>query len=200
MRHAVVLELSPGPVGLLHLRQPVPCSDRRIQTLGAMQLQETRQHPVHDLSGVEYHRLALRLAEMPGESAVGALNFELPVDNPLRAIDQLGTIEDPGCRDERLDDVSARLRIARKPPVFEAPARRHATGVGLAVAYVLGMAEPVDRRTQMVEMRVLGLRPANKIEGDQAGVARTPRLVAERSFPRRMASPAITLACAEAVH
>src|SRR5712691_4508882 len=118
MRHAVVLELSPAAIRVLHLRQPVPCSDRRIQTLRAMQLQEARQHPVHDLTSIENHRLAARLAEMAGKGAVGSLNRKLPVDDALSTINQLALIEDSRRRNERLDDISAGFRITRKPAIF----------------------------------------------------------------------------------
>src|SRR5206468_1982699 len=178
---AVVLELSPATVQILHPRQPVARSERRLQTLRTAQLHEAGQHPVHDLTGVEYDRLAAQLAEMPGKCAVGALNRELPVDDALSAIDQVGTIEHLRGRKERLDDVSACFRITRKPAIFEAPARRHATGIGLVVAYVLRQAQPVYSRGKMGGLRGLRIQPADQGERAQPRVARTPRPATERS-------------------
>ena len=181
VRHAVVLEGTPAAVRILDASEPAAGAHCRVQTLGAAQLLVTGQHAVHDLTGIEHYGLAAGLPEVAGECTVGALERKLPVENAPRSIEQSGAIEHGCGGDEGLDDISARLRIARKPPILEAPSRRHAARIGPVVAHVLREAQPVDRRAQVVDMRSLSLlRRADQIASDQACVARMPWPIAER--------------------
>ena len=129
-------------------------------------LQVTGQHAMHDLTGIEHHGLAARLAEVPGKCTVGTLQGEFPVDDAPGTIEQIGTIEHLGRRNERLDDVATGFRIARQPAVFEAPSCRNPAGVGHAVAHVLGEAQPVDRGAEMIAHE--GIQVASTGQRDRA--------------------------------
>ena len=176
-----MLEAAPAAVVLLMPRQPVSRLDRRLQALLAAELRVAGHHAVHDLAGVEDHRLAADLAEMPGERAVGVLDGEFPVDDPVRALDQIGAAENIRGSNERLDDVAAGFRVARQPPVFEAPAGRNATRVSHTIADVLRLAQPFDRADEMLAMIAWGLRRARPIRSrdNQPRMAWTPRTVSK---------------------
>src|SRR5262249_5804541 len=157
VRHAVVLVLPPATVGVLMAHEPVAALQRSVEALAAPELRVPRDHAVDDLTLVEDDRLASRLAEMSRERPVVLLDRQLPVADSIRWLREIGTLEDLRCREESLDDVAARLRIARQPAVLKAPPRRHAACVGLSIAHILRAAEPIDRCDQMVAMRALGI-------------------------------------------
>ena len=161
----------------------MPGTYGRLKTLAAIELQVPGEHAVHDLAGIEDDRMAATLPEMSGEGAIGLLNRQFPVDDPLRAPNQLGTPQNSSCRDERLDDIAAGFGIAGQPAVLEAPTGGDPAAIGTAIADILCAAKPVDGGLEVQPTCLLGLFSlAKQVPRDEPQVPLLPWLIAEGEF------------------
>src|SRR6478672_10273934 len=174
-----MLEFPPATVRVLLASHPVAGAHRGLETLGARELQGPSEHPGHDLAGVEDDWMATGLAEVTREGAVGALQGEFPVDDPMCPSREIRAVENVRGGDEGFDDVAAGFRVARQPSPLEAPTRRHAARIRLIVAHVLREHQPINGSPQGLQRIGRRLsRSRHELAQNESGVLAAPRLIA----------------------
>ena len=140
-----MLVAAKAPIGVLLADQPFAGTNRRGQTILPTCLGIARDQTMQDLTLIENHRVTARLAVMPRESPLRALQTQFPIQHSQCALMQISAAGDARRCEECFDDVTGGFWIAGQPCVFETPSGRHTACVRKTLPDVLSVAEPIQR-------------------------------------------------------